>query len=72
MGIWLAGYVRTTYNLDGDDISGRGSSGADGREATVADDGPEYIAGDGLALVVWKGGGSVDVWAEGGEEESGG
>jgi hypothetical protein len=69
--IWLAGYVRATYDLYGDDISGRGSSGTDGGEAASTDDGAENITGDGLTLIIRKNDGGVDVWTEGGEEESG-
>ena len=68
--IWLAGYVRATYDLYGDDISGRGSSGTDGGEAASTDDGAENITGDGLTLIIRKNDGGVDVWTEGGEEES--
>lgn len=66
--IWLAGYVRATYDLYGDDISTRGSSGTDCGETATADDGSKYVPSYGLTLIVWKSDWSIDVWAEGGEE----
>jgi hypothetical protein len=70
-GIWLAGYVRTTYDLYGDDVPRRGSAGADCRKTSATDDGAKHIPGRDLTLVVRKDEGSVDVWAEGGEKECG-
>ena len=60
-----------TYNLYGDDISRRGSSSTDGREAALTDDGAKNITGDGLSFIIRKDDWGVDVWTEGGEEESG-
>jgi hypothetical protein len=70
IGVWLSGYVRATYDLYSDDISGRGSSGANCRKASATDDGAKHISGDHLTLIVWKDDRSIDIWAEGGEEES--
>jgi hypothetical protein len=69
--IWLGGYIRTTYDLYCDDISGGGSSGANGGETAAADDGTKRITGYGLTLIVREDERSVDDWAEGGEEVSG-
>lgn len=70
--IWLVGYVRTTYDFYGDNVSRRRSSDTDCGETAMADDGPKYTAGNGLTLVIWENDRGVDIWTEGGEEESGG
>lgn len=67
-GIWLAGYVRTTYNLDGDNVSGGGSSGADCRKPTATNYRAERIPCHDLTFIVWKNEGGIDVWTEGREE----
>lgn len=66
--VWLAGYVRAPYDLDCDDISGRGSSGADCGKAALTNDRSEGITSDSLALIVREGDWSVDDWTEGGEK----
>lgn len=71
-GVWLAGYVRTTYDLYCDDVSGMGSSGTNRGETTATDDGAEHVSSYSLTLVVWENDWSVDVWAEGGEKHGGG
>jgi hypothetical protein len=71
IGVWLTGYVRATYDLYGDDISRRGSSGADCGKTTATDDGTEHIPSYCLTLIIWESNWGVDVWAEGGEKEGG-
>lgn len=68
-GICLTGYVRATYNLYSDDISGGGSSDANRGKASATDNGAKDISSDGLTLIVWKDEWGIDVWTEGGEEE---
>jgi len=70
--VWLAGDVRATHNLYGDDIPGRGSSGADCGEATATDDGAKNIASCGLTLIIREDDRGINDWTEGGKEEGGG
>ena len=67
----MAGDVRATYNLYSDDVSRRRSSGTNGGEAALTDNGTEDVTGDYLTLVVGKSDWDINYRTEGGEEESG-